>query len=93
MLNDNTVDQKLTNVGTGLEEAESEIATVLTNLEAIMPCLPGHSPLKAELAHLERAYGLVRTAAARTAEIRERLPEDDLKGWRVIDSKKPDKQP
>ena len=93
MRNDNTVDQKLTNMGADLEEAESKIATVLTSLEAIMPCLPGHSPLKVEYGHLKKTYGLVRAAAARIVEIRERLPKDALQGWSVVDSKKPDSQP
>ena len=58
MLNDNTVNEKLTNGSVDLEQAVTGLDEVLSALDAIMPCLPGSAPLKVE-------YGKIKSAARR----------------------------
>ena len=56
LLNNNTVNEKLTNGSVDLEKAATGLDEVLSALDAIMPCLPGSAPLKVE-------YGKIKSAA------------------------------
>lgn len=58
LLNNNTVNEKLTNGSVDLEKAATGLDEVLSALDAIMPCLPGSAPLKVE-------YGKIKSAARR----------------------------
>ena len=89
LLNDNTVNEKLTNAGADLEDAATALAEVLTALAAIMPCLPGAAPLKAEHGKIEGAARQVKAASVRLGEIWERLPDDALRNRKVIDREGP----
>ena len=81
---DDTVDQKLMNVGANLEEAKTALGEVLIALDAIMPSLPGAEPLKAERKKIEKAERQVKFASDRLDRIRERLPDDALRNLKVI---------
>ena len=81
---DNTVNQKLTNAGDDLEAAKTALGEVLIALDAIMPSLPGAEPLKAERKKIEKAERNVKLASNRLDEIRERLSDDELRYWKVI---------
>ena len=85
LLNDTTVNEILTNSGADLEIAAAELNKVLTALAAIMPCLPGLEPLKAEHHKIVKAAGKVGKASKRLSKIRERLPDDVLGNRQVID--------
>ena len=59
LLNNNTVNEKLTNGSVDLEKAATGLDEVLSALDAIMPCLPGSAPRKVE-------YGKIKSAASTT---------------------------
>ena len=82
--NEKTVNDRLKSAGAGLELAATELADVLTSLKAIMPCLPGSAPLKAEHDKIKKAEKRLRGVLVLIDEIRQRLPEDALTGWEVF---------
>lgn len=84
-LNDNTVDEKLTNAETYLANTAKALDEVLTALNAIMPCLPGEAPLKAEHAKLKNVEKWVVRANDRLGRIRELLSDDALLNMKKID--------
>ena len=84
LLNDNTVNEKLTNAAADLAVAAEELNEVLTALAAIMPCLPGSQPLTAENGKIENAAESVSAANLRISEIREMIPSEVMRNRRVI---------
>ncbi len=79
LLNNNTVNEKLTNGSVDLEKAATGRDEVLSALDAIMPCLPGSAPLKVEYGKIKSAARCVRIANGRLSEILKLLPEEALR--------------
>lgn len=79
LLNNNTVNEKLTNGSVDLEKAATGLDEVLSALDAIMPCLPGWAPLKVEYGKIKSAARCVRIANGRLSEILKLLPEEALR--------------
>ena len=82
LLNNNTVEEKLDNAYVELNRAKTELEKVLEALKAIMPNLPGTSPLKAENELIKKANKNVCCAEVRILAVRYLLKNDPARRMR-----------